>query len=414
MSKKQMAIDTSLFSKPQLEADGDNALEVVMSLGADIQGELVEAWVVQGNVDAVTRIAQDDEAPAPARKAARRGLNVLKSRGIQTPEKPTVVRPLVAVSSGVLEVEAYFRIPDAAGTRAVSFATKLAGGALGVIDVFIDEDKGLVEMMGGTTSISRQREWHANLRKDHGFAPVKVPVDWARSEVAAARARNDISKHPVPLPWGAPDFQLPPAPATAPAHPAEAWLADLTGEQIEHRREQTASLHLEPEFGGYMPSREAVQELVDSIGQLFANVENPADMDQAKVSEMLTAELIKATDRFFTPERRIVLAARLLDIALSLHARQGVERARDVLAARELVQKAGLVTDPPSEVPFLRFYFQKALAYVAQQNRSGLPIPAPSVKKDAENLVIAPNELAAQEAQKAGKNVSSGGIILPT
>ena len=59
---------------------------------ADQAGErgadLVDEWVARKNVAAVLEIAMDDGAPTLVRKAARRGINVLKSRGVPIPEPP--------------------------------------------------------------------------------------------------------------------------------------------------------------------------------------------------------------------------------------------------------------------------------------------------------------------------------------
>jgi len=90
-----------------------------------------------------------------------------------------------------------------------------------------------------------------------------------------------------------------------------------------------------------------------------------------------------------------------------VHARQGNERALEVLAVAHLVRHAGLITSPPREIPFWRFFFQKSLAVMAQQTGGQLQIPVPSVpattgQTGGSGLVLSPHQLAAVEA---GDNV---------
>jgi hypothetical protein len=92
------------------------------------------------------------------------------------------------------------------------------------------------------------------------------------------------------------------------------------------------------------------------------------------------------------------LAAALKDAAISMLARVGRERASDVLAVAKAVNEAGLITNPPHEVPFLRAFFQKAIAILAAQAGGQISIPMP-------------RQAAAPAA--AGEKVSPGGIVLP-
>jgi hypothetical protein len=68
------------------------------------------------------------------------------------------------------------------------------------------------------------------------------------------------------------------------------------------------------------------------------------------------------------------------------------------------VVAAGLITSPPHEIPFLRGFFQKALAILASQQGGQLSIPVP---------VAQPEAGAAPSGAEPGEKVSPGGIILP-
>ena len=82
-----------------------------------------------------------------------------------------------------------------------------------------------------------------------------------------------------------------------------------------------------------------------------------------------------ATDRYFTPEVRSGVSRRLRDEAISIKARLGEDRAKEVLATARAIDAAGLIASPPREVPFLVAFFQKAVAMLLQQGNGALRIP---------------------------------------
>jgi len=100
--------------------------------------------------------------------------------------------------------------------------------------------------------------------------------------------------------------------------------------------------------------------------------QNPEAVDEA-----LKAEIAAATDRFFTPELRELVASRMTDAAISVRDRAGDDAAKRVLAVARAVREAGLITSPPSDIPFLLRYFQKGVAVLARQGRGSLQIPIP-------------------------------------
>jgi hypothetical protein len=91
----------------------------------------------------------------------------------------------------------------------------------------------------------------------------------------------------------------------------------------------------------------------------------------------LTEQIAAATDRYFTPERRAQLVNALKDAALSVLARDGEEKALQLSALAKVSAEAGLITNPPREIPFLRGYFEKAVSLLAMQNQGRLRIPVP-------------------------------------
>src|SRR5262249_16170123 len=82
--------------------------------------------------------------------------------------------------------------------------------------------------------------------------------------------------------------------------------------------------HAEPEFYTWMPDRRSLDELLQKFGERVG----PQGLgDREVVEPALREETLAATDRFFLPEGREIIAARMRDVALSIRAPKG-DRAR--------------------------------------------------------------------------------------
>src|SRR5262249_31392400 len=116
--------ETQAFDDRALAASWDDALSALREAG-DAGPALVDAWANASNAAAIAAIADADAAPGPARKAARRALNVLKARGVAMPEKPRVAK-LVEETPAV--VEATLIPPDSSGAEAITISVRDPGG----------------------------------------------------------------------------------------------------------------------------------------------------------------------------------------------------------------------------------------------------------------------------------------------
>ncbi|MBM4357654.1 MAG: hypothetical protein FJ096_06040 [Deltaproteobacteria bacterium] len=355
-----------------IAADADTALDAARAAGE--AGEaLVKAWLDASNAAAIVRLSSLDHAPGKARKAARRALNVLKARGVSVEAAPVVLaRPVV--SEDTAECLASFIPPDGNGTTFFSFSQRLPGGRFRVADIMVNETSGVVHATLGHLAGKHIRRWRERVEQSFGLPPIPVPLDWARSSVAEGRKRNDASKQIVPLGYDGCLVLAGPTPAAAIAHP----VADLAAREPSKEDLATAlvdsdKLHNEPEFAAWVVERGALSELVSKVGERLtgADVE-----DRALVDRTLEEETAAATDRWFTPERRSFVATRLQDAAIALRARRGDDAARRAIVLAEAVRRAGLVTDPPRDIPFLRAFFQKGVAWMARENQGRLPMPA--------------------------------------
>ena len=105
-AQNQPAIDTALVA-----ASAEGAIAAVTQAGGAAEA-LIGAWVKAGNAAAVNEVAE--RGSGAARKAARRGINVLKSRGVSIPARSSVTRVTGARESEIHE--AYMLAPDSIGT----------------------------------------------------------------------------------------------------------------------------------------------------------------------------------------------------------------------------------------------------------------------------------------------------------
>jgi hypothetical protein len=132
-----------------------------------------------------------------------------------------------------------------------------------------------------------------------------------------------------------------------------------------------------------LPGERALQEMLLNIGRKFGPTPPTA---KEEIDPIVREQVTAATDRYFTPERRAVLANRMLDSGLSVLHRLGEDSAKHLRAVIQTIRGAGLITNPPSDVGFLSAFFDKAMAVLAAQQggRLRVPIPAPSDTPSAE------------------------------
>ena len=335
---------------------------------------LVKAWLDGGNAAAIAVVAQAEGLGGKVRKAARRALNVLKSRGVDIPE---IEADAPSAEEGPEPFVAKYIPPDASGTSFLSISQRQKGGRYHVADVLFRSGIGVIHATTARLAGKHIRDWQKRIEEQFGTKPVDVPLEWARHQIAEARKRNDESKQIVPLGYDSCAPMIGPAPETEPAHPlADLDASEASKEDVEKATLGSDALHTEPEFRTWMPDRNALDELLRKVGERVGSEEGA--QDPGVVDEALKVEVTAATDRFFAPELRVELAERMRGAAISMRARVGDDAATRVLRIAKAVKEAGLITSPPSEIPFLVSFFQKAVAMMVRQNQGQLRVPIPT------------------------------------
>lgn len=395
---------TSHFAPEQLDASAERALQFAQQAGADAPA-LVSEWIKVSNAAAVHAVAELGQGLA--RKAARRGLNVLKARGVTLPQAPRTGRLAAAADSSPGEArQAWLLPPDSSGTEGLVLAERQPSGSYQACFVFFRHGQNILRVQTGTLGLSKIKESMQQSLGGAGYAPVSVPWGWAQHRIAERRAWHAERNAPEPLGMMGTAKFIQDAPATAPTHPFDEEGLALGDEDAEKLARDSGVLHQWPEFRSWLPGERPIQELLVHLGRRLGP-EPPTSREE--LDPIVREQVAAATDRYFTPERRAVLANRMKDSGLSVLSRLGEHAALQVAAVIHVIQGAGLITNPPSDVKFLTSYFDKALALLAAQQGGQLRIPIPRpVGQEATEDAGAESELdelpvaaAPAEAQQA-------------
>lgn len=380
----------SQFDSTLLSASSEDALNALAKAG-DSALLLIEAWVANNNSNAVAAAAE--LATGPARKAARRGLNILKSRGVAVPSRGRVAT--VTQINTVPTVRAWVMPPDASGGVVVVLAAHTPTRRCRTAFVYLHDDFGIHRVESGEQSMTQLKEAMSRLAPGTNLRPVEVPLDWARARVVRARKQHDTSGRPQPLGLATIARLLEPAPAEMPEHPFDAEGFELADDDAREMAASSARLHELPEFRGWLPTRQALDEMLAKVGEHLNPDEQP---DQSVLSGIIEQEIKSATDRLFSPDLRAQLVRTMKDSALSILAREGEAKTLEVVAAMKRIASAGLITDPPHEIGFLRAFFDKGLAILLAQGQGRLNIPVRRTPAAPAEGQAAPAEPAAAPA----------------
>ncbi|MDX2051209.1 MAG: hypothetical protein SFV15_02395 [Polyangiaceae bacterium] len=383
---------TKVIDDALIKATAAQALVAIEKMGPAF-ADLIQKWTQTSNSAALQAVA---EAPSgPARKEAKRALGVLKSRGVKLAEPTHVVAFL---SKEETTEEAWLLPPDsttAVGLVVVRRSTTKPNQA---VFVFVHPTLGIRRVEGGSLSQSQLKDALQRGLPSPECKAVQVPVEWARYRIALAHRQHAETKLPVPLGWSSNQELLGPVPEEVVPHPFESEGLELADDDARTLAKTSLKLHALPEFRAWFPAQGAIAELLQGVG---TRVTPGAEPPQDELQKHLDAEILLATDRYFTPERRAEIAGLMKDCALGILQRDGETQALEVAATIHVIEKAGLITDPPHEVAFLKGFFEKAIGLILSQNNGRLTIPVAQVPPAAA-------EAGPGAAPKAAEPVAEG------
>lgn len=309
-------------------------------------------------------------------KEAKRGLHLLKTRGVAVPESPRAALPAPALPPDP-PLPAYASAIDGQGERAVWLPRAVPGKGIEIGQAVISDTQGLLELQVGVIG---RKEWRGLARGllSHGAAMGVGEIDRerARSLVLAARALNDRSGQRVPEGADLWVAQLGPAPAPPP-DPAQAF-APLPEEEEREALAASAKLHDLPLMKGWLAEEPFLRGLAARLDEVAVS---PLYVDERQRAEQMARVLAEAVDGYFDGERRRLLAARLFAVAEHLSER-GDPAHTHVAAATARALAAGT---PAAAIPFARLLVEKAFPPAGPSG----PAPAPQAEP-ASPLIVAP------------------------
>jgi hypothetical protein len=359
------------FSTEQLNASAEEAPTVAAAAGTDAES-LIREWVNTSNAAAVDAVAQRGDGAA--RKAARRALNVLKARGVRIPQATRtakLVGPSPVVAS---ENNAWFMPPDVQGKETLVLARPDSSGRYRASFVFFTEGQRMFNVQSTVLSFSKLKEQIDRLRGTSAYSAVRVPWNWAQYRLTELRRWHSEQAVPEPLGFATVAELLVDAPSSPPPHPFDEEGLVLSDEDAVELARDSADLHRFPEFQPMLPTPNALDELLTKIGARFGGTP-PEETPREDRNTIIREEVRAAADRYFTPERRARIALKLKDCGISVLVRQGEEAGLQVAAVIRAIEQAGLITNPPSEIGFLRAFFDKGLAFIASRTGGQLRVP---------------------------------------
>lgn len=348
----------------------EDALEAIEAAG-DAAQDCIDAWREAKNAGALASVAKSGQGAV--RKAARRALNILKSRGVEVPKLRR--QPKASGAEGA-SLHAWLLAPDTAFNVLLVIARRSGTGRYSAAMVFLNDSFGVSRVTMGEYSQSGLKKAISSILPNAGFKPTEVPPEWARYRVKKALDTQRERGGVLPLGLTSAADLLNPAPDGAVAHPLDSEGLEVSLEDSRTMSQGSEVLHLLPEFKGWIPPKHAIDEMLLEVGKTLTPGETP---DQANLQSTLRAQVTRATDRYFSPEERARLVSAMKDSTLSILAREGEAKALEIVAVMNCIENAGLITDPPSEVPFLKMFFDKAVAVMLSQGKGSLKIPIPNV-----------------------------------
>lgn len=299
-------------------------------------------------------------------KEAKRGLHVLKARGVAVPDPPRAAPPAPAPAPEP-PLPAYASAIDGSGERALWIPRNVPGKGIEIGQSVVSDVEGLVELQVGLVG---RKEWRGLVQEllSHGAAMGVGELDpaRARSLVAAARALNDRSGKRVPE--GADRWLAQLGPAAPPPDPAEGF-PPLPEDEEREALAASGKLHDLPLLAGWIADAAYLRPLAARLDEIAVS---PLYLDERQRAEQAARAVAEAVDGYLDADRRRLLSARLFAVAEHLRGRGDPAHARAAAAAARAVAAGA----PASAVPFARLLVEKAFP-PGPEPAPGAPPPSP-------------------------------------
>jgi hypothetical protein len=351
--------------------------EEVLTLPGPLAAAVARAAHAASRPDLLAALATHAEKEVA--KEAKRGLHLLRSRGVAVPEPPRPPPPARAAAPEP-PLAAYVSAIDGHGERAVWLPRAVPGKGIEIAQAVVSDTLGLVELQIGLIG---RKEWRGLakglLSQGATMGVGEVDRGRAKSMVVAARARNDASGQRVPE--GADLWLAQLGPAAPPPDPAEGF-PPLPPEEERAALAASAALHELPLLKGWLADEDFLRGVA---GKLDEAAMSPLYVDERQRADRMAGIVAEAVDAWLDPERRRLLAARLFVVAEHLRERGDPARAHAAAAAAHALAAGA----PAAAVPFARLLVEKAFPAVAPHGGLGGAPPDAAAPPESP-LIVAP------------------------
>jgi hypothetical protein len=324
--------------------DADAAVRVLGWLLAhepEDGAELAEAWVEEPGrgPEAVLRV-DEGALGKTGRKLLRRVRHRLRSRGVAVAE-PTPA-PRVATLPRVEEIldEAMVSPVDPRGSQAVYLVTGHPAGGARLFEMFLDEDRGVLDCHVYATSRGKVRRFLRDFQERQRFAAVPAPPTAVR-----ALARRAVAAQPAdrPLPRAFSEWrrQLSDAPEAAPT-PGGLVRETLKPAEGEAALQRLCSLVETGELGPW-PAAERLRPLGERLEEIAGS---PLVVSGVRRREQAETALEESLDDVFAPPLSERTAARLEETAYVWWKQGREDDARACLAAADAFRSGDARANP--------------------------------------------------------------------
>ncbi len=328
----------------------------------------IEAALASGDIAALW--AQTESADRETRKAAKRALHLLRSRGVAVGTPPSSTSP-ASVPTFDRRVEetnedCYLSAPDAAGEQLIFVPRKETKGYR-LFQAMISDHRGVVAF----EHLDVSRRMLHTILADFGSRGVElrplgralalaelaeaIPLD--SQQPAAAKAVRELTELGVVAERGDP--------------PSDRLATDRTA------LARSASLFEEPSLRGYLPERDVLRETAARLDEIAVS---PLYLNERQRKDQFGQVLERAIEGYFDASRRARYARRLRGLAHWFAA--GGEEDKRQLALAAASQLAS--TESALLNPFARTLFERAFSLPPEQEAPATKQPPPG------SLIIAP------------------------
>jgi hypothetical protein len=348
--------------------------EELATLPGPLAVAAARAALAASRVDALAALALHAEKDVA--KEAKRGLHLLKIRGIAVPEVAAPAPPPAAATPEP-PLPAYASAIDGRGEQAVWLPRNVPGKGIEIAQAVVSDELGLLELQVGLLG---RKEWRqlgeVLVTKFATMGVGRMDRERAHALVAAARARNEQSGQRVPD--GADRWlsQLGPAPPLA--DPAASF-APLPDDEERDAVSASAKLHDLPLLKSWMAEEEFLRRIAAKLDEVMVS---PLYIDERQRQEQLVRIVSEAAETYLDAGRRTLLSSRLLAVAAHLRDLGDDAHARAAAAtARALA--SGM---PAAAIPFARMLVAKAFPPAGPS----VPGSAPQPPTPESPLIVAP------------------------